>query len=381
MIRLNLIIVILSIFVSAFTSAQRNSYSMEELVNMENIPFEQVEELEVNTSSLKEDWIPLVGKMVSLKLITFTTFRDTNRNIYRFAEDLRNQMNTLENLVSLRIFVDTASIFPNLFPERNQIKNLSISGDTIGTIPATISNMIHVDRLHISIHALGKFPKSIGNLTALFWLIIDVQRLQALPLSLSRLEKLEYLEISSNTLDTIPDIWNGMDSLFDIRVWAPNLHVIDGNMSVLSKLFNLEIHKAYHLEQVPEDIGSIPNLANFHLDGVQKVISLGNLADSKSLYSLGLEVKHLSNYVQDIKKLGKLYKLSISLSEVLKLKFSELRKLRKAREIRLSEKELVYDPVYGYSHDSYADSLTKKQRRRLRTIKFLLPRIESNYNF
>ena len=373
--------VLLSISASTFTLTQEGYYELEELSKMKNIPIKEIQQLGINTSTLKEDWIPIIGRLDSLKLISYTTSQDTNRNVYRFAGDLRKQMNTLENLKSLWIFVDTASIFPNLFPEKNQIENLSISGDTIGIIPSSIANMKHVQRLYISIHNLKKLPKSIGDLTQLLNLYIKTEQLKSLPLNLSQLSKLEYLVISSNSLDTIPNIWNGMNSLLDFRVWAPSLQVIEGNMSVLPLLYNLEIHKAFHLESLPKDIGSIPNLTNFHLDGIQKIISLGNISDSKSLHYLGLEVKHLSNYIQDIKKLGKLNRLSISLSEVLNLKFSEIRALRKIRKIRLSEDELIYDPVYGYSLYGCADDLTEKEKRRLRMIKFLLPRIRPNYNF
>lgn len=240
----------------------RSNIHLENLININNLKilklydcdlenklnfdiFNNLEELEINNSSIKNNDEYILNKLDKLKFLEISYLKDDelklnlnfiNNNLllerlYLIKIKLITlpNLDNLVNLKKLNISDNNLTILPNL----NNLKNLmelDISYNNLTNLP-NLNNLINLYELDISSNKLSNLS-NLDNLKELYYLNISNNKLSYLP-NLNKLKELHHLNISNNKLSNLPNL-NNLTNLKYFNISKNNITIFPNYTKLLS---------------------------------------------------------------------------------------------------------------------------------------------------
>jgi Leucine-rich repeat (LRR) protein len=230
------------------------SYSLQEIAEMDSIPFDDIEILNIKYNRIKKEWIPLIGKLWNLKFASVDYYKYYDQSVIvdveLYSNALSVELGKLNHLYACSYGFDTLSTLPDVFSNCKHIKYLTIGGRSLDKIPDHIASFKQLEECNINISNLNELPVSFGELGQLKRLLIDSDSLKILPKSLGNLSNLEFLYFGCHNIEVIPDIWGKLDKLDQFRFYGRSLKTIEGSMMGPSSVRVITLNKVNNLIQL-----------------------------------------------------------------------------------------------------------------------------------
>lgn len=257
----------------------------------------------------------------------------------------------LTNLEEVNLSENKMVIFPENINKLSKLTTLYLKENEIQKIPESFTSMQSLRTLDLSENPLGEwhFPPKLTSLD------LSYNEIGEFPEAILQLKELEKLELNDMNLNYIPKEFASMRSLRHLSICHNDFNVEDAEdlIGYISHLTNLEtLELGLFLEKLPDDLKTLKNLRNLHLETCDieeippflatlpklvRVDLTGNrlkklpedITDCKNLESLLIEENYINELPQKMGNLTnlKFFNCSANQLTILPDSFSDLSKL------------------------------------------------------
>lgn len=294
-----------------------------------------------------------------------------------FSIELKEAFSKMNDLKEIYMKLDSADHIPNLFPENNELQNITINGNFVKELSVntlsqkSLKNLVvkcstnqfsfsgkdYSQLLSLSLNINGEMEElDFSGLKKLERLsLITNGKIQKLDFSglksLERLSirfngkiekldfsgsmKLKYLSFHNDKIEYLPNDFFEHPDLQKLIIYAPKLKKLDEKVSNLKSLESLTF-MSYEVVKLPESLSKLKHLRQFSIKTIGRVISLKPLTHLPKLERLYISGFNVIEVVDEILLMKKLKFLDFTLRPLINQDLSPLGKLEKLKEIQFT---------------------------------------------
>ncbi|KAK8635730.1 hypothetical protein V6N13_004453 [Hibiscus sabdariffa] len=217
----------------------------------------------------KDKWNKFAALSEKNKVLrTFLPLPCTKKNAIFSSQDFTDLFPAKNCLRVLSLSGYEVSVLPDSICDSKQLRYFDLSNTRIESLPERVGKLCNLETLKLfNCTFLCHLPANLSNLTKLELLDISGTHIKELLDSIGELKQLSYFDLSRTLIQCLPRGVCSLGNLWTLKLaHCPNLTHLPEDMSGLTKLKHLDI-KETPLKELPYSIGQLENLSYLDVSG------------------------------------------------------------------------------------------------------------------